>query len=639
MKRIVLLQLTIMSCLAATAQMAKWIIRPGYDKIYMAEGAQIILSDSAGTCAMWDTYGRRMATTADAVNAFRNGLAVTTDKKTGCATGFYGTDGKFTKLKEGYAPAYSFPYFSDGYLLLEGEGRHCMVDTEGQEVNFGAFEGIYPFHKGYASCLTYEQVEKMKNPYHFYVTSDKHLVQLSYNDKNIDAEDVKFLSSLSAGSIGIAVIKHKVFYFDGTNKTLKPVFATADETNVKKQIQVSGNTDEWLTENGDTIIVCAKKGKEVLATFKFDKLCRPLSAVFPTREVQFAREKHEEEAYSSDFKPEKGADGKFGLTYKGTTSLPPQFEETGLCVGNLAAVRTKGKRGLLTIDDELKYSFKMNKGNDIGFRHRLFETMIRLDVPAEISSNLCRFDVDPQYGCEIDKTSIVTKNTESGNFVQYNCVLSIPDSLPDRMTDVTYPVQITYDGIKYPTYPLTVKAWHYKYINVDLSESEIVVSKGNVEFNINIEVDKKPGDGDYPFEVDVKAGDLRSELEKQSETRYKCRVFSLAEGTNTLYINIRERGLMPSVFPLEITYKKPVAKGEQVEIKKKVESQEETDGGEASDTTPTAAPATPAEPPTAALETPAATTETAAEPAEAAPDNTTTATPETAQPATEAPQQ
>lgn len=638
MRRIVLLQLAVLSCMTATAQMAKWIIRPGYDNIYMAEGAQVIKSDSAGTCSLWDTYGRRMATTADDVQAFREGRAVTTDKKSGNATGFYTTDGKFTKLKEGYVPTYSFPYFSDGYLLLEGEGRQCMMDTEGKEVSFGAFEKIYPFHKGYASCLTYEQVEKMKNPYYFYVTSDKHLVQLSYNGKEIDAEDVKFLSSLSAGGIGIAIVKHKMFYFDGANKTLKPVFATADETNVKKQIQVSGDADEWLSESNDTIIVCARKGKEVIATFKFDKLCRPLNATFATRNVQFSREKHEETACQTNFKAEKGKDGKFGLTYKGTTTLPPQFEEVGLCIGDLAAVRAKGKWGLLTIDDNLKYSFKMNKGNDIGFRHRLFETMIRLDVPPEISSSLCRFDIAPRYGCEIDKTSIETKNTESGNFIQYNCVLNIPDSLPDRMTDVTYPVQITYDGIKYPEYPLTVKAWHYKYINVDLSESEIVVSKGNVEFTINIDVEKKPGDGDYPFEVDIKTDSLRSELEKLSETRYKCKVFSLVEGTNTLYINIRERGLMPSVFPLEITYKKPVAKSEQVEIKKRVEPQDNTgDNGAAESTTVT----TPAEPATApaATTTPAAPAEAPAAAGNAAPESAPTASPDTTQSATAAPQQ
>lgn len=622
MKRLTLLSVIILSCIAAKAQMARWVIHPDYDKIYMAEGAPLIVTDSLNTCALWDTYGRRLATTPDTVQAFHEGLALTTARGGNKVTGFYDTKGTFKPLN-GYTTTFSYPYFSDGYVLLESEGKYRMVDRQGEEPNFGAYERIYPFSKGHAVCVTYRSLEKMKDPYYYYVTADKHLVQLSYGGKNIDSEDVKFLSSLSAGGTGVAIIKHKMFYYDSAAKTLKPVFPTADETNVKKQVQVSGDIDEWLNDKGDTLYIYVRKGKETLATFTFDRLARPLKADFGDHKVDFTRQVEAGKAYDTNFTSAQAADGKFSLTHKGKTTLPPQFESVGFSVGDMAAVRTKGKWGLLTVDDELRFSLRMNKGNDIGFRHRLFETVVRLDLPAVISASLCRFDVPQQYGCELDRTSVQTRNTENGNFVQYNCTLTIPDSLPDRMTTVVYPVQITYDGIRYPEYPLNVNAWHYKYINVNLDEEDIVVAKGNVAFNINIEVERVPGDSDYPFEVNVKTDSLKSQLEKLSETRYKCKVFSLVEGSNMIYINISERGLMPSVFPLEITYKKPVAKTEQVEIKKRVDSADSTEADStapaaaatATEEAPQTAPAAPAEAPAASDDTPGSS----ADPAGAAP--------------------
>lgn len=569
MKRFALIPFIILSCPVANAQMARWVIHPNHDKIYMAEGESVILSDSASTCTLWDINGKRLATTADTVQAFREGLAVTTERKTGNVTGFYTTGGAFTAVS-GYAQAYAYPYFSDGFLLVQAGDQYRMLDVKGKETEFGYFEKIYPFNRGYAACMAYDSPENKKNPYFYYATKERQPVTLSLNGKPVDNKDVEFLSSLSDDSVGVAVIKHKVYYYEAAKQNLKPVLP--NESEPKKQARVNGDLDEWLSEENDTIYLKAKGIKDEIVTFVFDRLCRPLTVRFAKRDVPFAKAKHNGMEYPSNFKADKAADGMFGLTYKGATTLPPQFEDVGLCINDFAVVRSKGKWGLLTMNDALKFRLQMNKGNDIAFRHQKFETMIRIDLPTAISADHCRFDIAPQYGCDIDKTSIETRNTESGNFVQYSCTLTIPDSLPDKMTKVEYPVQITYEGIKYPVYPLAVRAWHYKYINVDLNDSEIVVSKGNVAFTINISAEKNPGDGDYPFEVKIKTNSLRTELEKLSETRYKCKLYSLAEGVNVVSINIQEQGCLPTVFPLEIIYKKPVANSEQVEIKKKDET-------------------------------------------------------------------
>ena len=171
-----------------------------------------------------------------------------------------------------------------------------------------------------------------------------------------------------------------------------------------------------------------------------------------------------------------------------------------------------------------------------------------------------------------------TKNTEYGNYVQYKCKLAIPDSLPDMTVDVSYPVQITYDRLIYPIDSIKIKAWHVKYINVDLDESETFVEDGKVSFTVNMTMVKEVGEADYPFSVEILSDSLPSEVVKLSETRYVCNLDSVREGVNYVHICVREEGCPPSIYPFEITYTTPLdANGEakkdaapEVTIKKKV---------------------------------------------------------------------
>ena len=81
--------------------------------------------------------------------------------------------------------------------------------------------------------------------------------------------------------------------------------------------------------------------------------------------------------------------------------------------------------------------------------------------------------------------------------------------------------------------------------------------------------------------MEIKTDSLQTELAKISETRYKCKLFALAEGVNNVNINILEDGCPPSVFPFEITYIKPVKRTrnkpgikEEVKIEKIVKAKE-----------------------------------------------------------------
>lgn len=203
----------------------------------------------------------------------------------------------------------------------------------------------------------------------------------------------------------------------------------------------------------------------------------------------------------------------------------------------------------------LNYSLTINKGEDVAFSHQKFETQIRLDLLAIISPKHARIDIPANSGCVIDKTSRETKDTESGNYVVYDCTLNIPDSLPDTMTEIVYsPVSVSYDGITLFETSINTKAWHLKYYNVDPIESETSISNGVASFTININAKKNVGESDYPFEVRIEADSVYVQFEKISETLYKCMVSNLQEGNNNLNIIVTEKGCPHSVFPFEVCY-------------------------------------------------------------------------------------
>ena len=582
MKKTLILLTLILSCLAVNAQMTRWIMQPGYDKIYIATGAPLLISDSLDTSSIWSIKGKKIAVTNDVIHPFKEGFSVTTKKNSEVISGFFNSQGKFTSLKD-YSVAYNEPFFRDGFLLVKSGNRYCFINNKGEEEEFGDFVKLYPFNNGYATCFTYEQVDKMKNPYYTYITADNNPVTFSYNDKIFDKKDVEFLSSVNDEGIGVAVIKHKVYLFNQKARKLEPVFANKTETNIKRQVSVDGEQSEYLIDMNDSIVIRGKGSKTEIVKINFDKFLRPTKINYADRTEEYKLKINKEEKYYSSFSPIKSND-QYGLNYNGITVLPVQFEEIGFCLNDFAVVRVDDKWGMLTFDPELKYRLKIHNDKDIAFRHKDVATTVKLELPVVISADKCRFEIEEKFGCMIDKISLETKNTENGNYVQYNCILTIPESLPDVLTEIQYPVQIIYDGLKYPVVPIKAKAWHYKYINVDLDETETTLEQGNVSFTLNISADKQPGENDYPFEVEIKTDSLQTELAKISETRYKCKLFALAEGVNNVNINILEDGCPPSVFPFEITYIKPVKKSrnkpevkEEVKIEKKVKVKEPTE--------------------------------------------------------------
>lgn len=559
MKKIILLLFLLQTSVFLHAQMARWVMHTAYDRIYMDPCAPVLFCDSLHTTSLWNLDGKRLAITADEVHPFVEGFAVTSVKGSDQLTGFYDVNGRFVAVSD-YSIAYSHYGFSDGFLLVKDNWGYYFINSKGEKANLASHYKMYPFNGGVASCQTFKDVEKRKNPYYVYLSTDNQVTGFTLRGKPVDHEDVQFLSSLSDDGMGIAIIKEKVYLYNKSKETLVPAFAGKSEESMKKQLTVDGDASEYLRDMNDSIVLLARGNKKETVSFVFDKCLKPTRIHFIDQVIEFKEKKQKAFEPTSSFVTMSDDRKKVGIKRGDQVILPSQFDEVAFCFNNYFVVRQNGKWGMVYYDEALNFRLTMHGGKNISFRHKEVDSDVKLELPAMMSADKCRFAIDEKEGCAIDKISIETKNTENGNYVYYKCRLTIPNGLPDVLTEIQYPVQITFDGLIYPIVLLKTKAWHYKYINVVLDEAETTFGQGNVSFTLNIQVDKQPGDDDYPFQVSVLSDSLQSELVKISEMRYQCKLYALAEGLNHICVNIQEVGCPPSVFPFDITYVKPVEK-------------------------------------------------------------------------------
>lgn len=578
-RKIILLMTIIVYTCSTSGQVVKWLIPPSYDGIHMANGEDLIITDSLDKKIIWSIEGKRLISTQDQLFPFMEGLAVTTKRGSGMITGFFNKNGKFTPLS-GCNITYSQPYFIDKHLLIHEGEFYRFVNSNG-DYESGQYVKAYPFANGYASCNTYANFQKKKDQYNLLISKENEKIEFSYEGKTFADEDIEFISSVNDENIGFVIVKHKLYYFNGNDRSLSPVFARKDETNVKSQAKLDNELSQCFSNESDSVSVLqAKCGKNDKIHIRFNQCMIPISISLIDGEHIYRQKVIDRYSYDSPLRMTKD-DEKYGILWDTKEILPPQLDSLITCFEDNAFVVLSGKCGMLKVLKDEEFRISINKGNPIDFRHQKYETTIRLDLPKAISAYSTRIAVDPKCGCDVDMPSGEKKDTEFGNFIQYNCVLNIPDSLPDEMygdvrNEITYPMQIIYDGLKSPMIPHKIKAWHYKYFNVDINDAETSINQGTLSFTFNINAERNPGEAVYPTSVNIQTDSLQCELEKISETRYKCKVLELSEGTNNIVVQILENGCPPASFPFEVTYTKPSAKTktkpatkEDVVIKKK----------------------------------------------------------------------
>ncbi|MDE6486230.1 MAG: hypothetical protein K2L76_01850 [Muribaculaceae bacterium] len=569
MKKIITLLIGISLSLLSQAQLPKWVISPDNDTLFVKVDDSLIQGQSNGESMIWDMEGKRLYSTYDIILPFSDGVATVQALDQPVLKGFIDERGKFTAIPN-LKIAYSNLLFEDGYILCVDNDKQVYIQKDGTKASFPDVVKAYPFHKGFAPFFTYENIEKRKNPHYGYFNIDGEPIKYSIfkngKTKPIESNDIDFLSGIGTNGKGVAVIKNKFYWFDTAAQIFEPLLWGDEDSEKKRHLNIDGNYEQYFQNlQQDTVVINAKYGRNQSAQLKFNSELRPVIFIFEGDTLAFIQEPAAKFIYKSNIH-EYHRNGKYGLSINSKEVIPEQFEEVGVKYGNRAFVKSNGKWGVLEIIPDISYSLKINKGEDIAFRHQKFETQIRLDFPPQISAKEARIDIPEETGCLIDRTSRESKDTESGSFVTYNCVLNIPSSLPDTITTITYPsVEISNDGITLFKTPLFVKAWHYKYYNVDPIESETSISNGILSFTVNINAQRNIGESDYPFDVRIEADSINVEQEKLSETRRRFLVSNLQEGANNFNIYVVETGCPPSVFPFEIYYSKPVPKKKQKE--------------------------------------------------------------------------
>ena len=563
MKRPTCILFTLLGLGYANAQVAQWLVPPEYDWIEVSPENNVILAQQGFNHHIWDMNGKCLAKVSDDIFPFSDGHAVTTTPETANITAVYDLEGNKTAIKDRVQLGWGYPLFHDGFLLVNDGNYFYFMDAEGG-IDPQPYYQAYPFSHGYASCFTFANLRKMKDPMRMLIDTDLEPIPLSWEGKLLSADDIEFISSVSDEGVGIIVYKGKLFYFDAATAELSPVLPLTGDTNIKNQARMDGDITKAITQIDDsTKMMSGKCGKARLALNINAITLRPISMKIGEEERLFQKDLTQTDTPTSLKGVKNLTTGKYALHIGNNEILPPQFDGVEQLKGNTALVTMNDKLGLLRINANDSLVVKINGGTAIGFRHKRFNTTIRLDLPSYIDANATSIEIDPQTGCNIDKASKVAKNSNEGNYLQYNCTLHCPHNVSDDAMEISYPAYIVCEGLHLPVMMAKGKAWHSKYFAVDVNEQDVSLSGSTLSFTVNVDAERLPGEEVYPFIPSLVTDNLQFEMEKVTDTRYKCKVYNLKQGHNNIIVRVEEEGCPPADYTFEVDYSPRVEQGQK----------------------------------------------------------------------------
>ena len=561
---------TIITIMAATltatgarAQMARWIIPPAYSAIHKMSGGDFLLTDSADMTILWSWDGKRLAATSDQLSSFSEQMAVTIRKGTNGISGFYDTDGHFTSLPDGLTTALGFPYFSSGYLLVKQGQYYRYVNRQGNVLN-GQYVVAYPYSNGYATCYTYRNLEKQKDPYYLLLDAEGREVPLSYNGKIFGDNEVEFISSVNDEGVGFVVAARKLYRFNGKSRTLTPVLAHSSETDLRNQARLDRSMATCLVRQNDTTtVLTASCGTSGNVYIWFDNRLIAKSIQTQDGQKHYSKTRHAQRSYATPLRVLR-EDGKMGLYWDTTELLPPQLDQVTTCYADIAFVRQDNRYGAIKAYSDGGFNISINDGKPVAFRHRTQSATVTVTMPEGIPVGEARLIVPRDAGLDIDPGSV--SRSDDGT-LRYEGLLYMPESLTDRFYDdgsqneTSYPLSVSYDGLLSPVIDVKVKALHEEYHTISVDPKSITVSTdGQLQFLFTVTADTVPGEEPTPVDVSLQADGLQWNVEQLSDTKYRGIVNDLYDGDNTITVKVEEQGCPPLFHRFSATYKKPVEK-------------------------------------------------------------------------------
>lgn len=535
-RKLVLLLVLICGVESTRAQIARWTLHPDYDSVEPLENGLYKVSRDGKYGLMAREDRKILPIEYDSIMPFRCGYAVVYKNKSKEINGFCYENGTFVDLsKKHYTIDNDYPYFENGILLVRRDNDYYFIDSKGRESQ--PFAYAQPFFHGYAVIRVYKDLEKKgNNTYLAYLGPDCKIATLS----GIDNSDLDFVSSVSKGK-SIVVCNKKFYEFDIQQGTLKQLYT--DTLKIKKNM-VTGAASGLLptkTKEGN-YVVSAKN-----AQYVFDKYMRLRASNTrmgrKTHDIDVEEKKVIVSAF--DIIDEKET-GLAGLMFGQKEVLPPQFKDVTSLESDEAVVQTNDGWGVVVLEKDDNFNFKLNNNENIGFLHDKFNAKLTMTMPTHIRCSLASVE-SKSDDCVISvETRNDVENSEISS-INYMCTLSIPEEITDQVQDISYEFAVKYDGLKSRVYEVVAKEWYIKNYVVERTKTNISGGRAEIEFTLKEEQPSVTGNyfkdvtinTEYPYYCD-------SIPVKITENKYVAHVSNLSSGLIPFKVNIKE-GNCPTV--------------------------------------------------------------------------------------------
>lgn len=550
MKKIILFVLFSTTVLTSLGQIAFWKVKPTFDEVKPLQNGiiEVKIGKKVGLC---NFVGETLLPVSyDSIGAFVDNEALLFNNSR--FVGFVNDDGQLTDLtSKGYKLVKNQEFFSQGFLPVMKDGQYYFLDRNGVEVA-GPFAEVFPYFGGLAVIQAYTDMVKKPNEKFFsYMNLEQILVEIPECDKR---DELSFLSSFRDGR-AVCIYKKKAYYVS-SDLTTTPI--SLDTLNSKKTvIAFESKIVNPESVEGNYVI----NAKNAVLTFNPQL---QLERIESGEDVIYAYQSSGQEPTSgSDELNRMENNGKCGLTYKGVPILAPQFSDVKLLDGKLALVKLDNKWGIVEVDTDNKFVFKLNDNEHIGFNHRFYTTKLAALMPSYIKCKTTTI-VSKSPDCEIQVESRNEIENIERNTLTYDCKLSIPPSLSDTLTTQEYTFAVKYDGLQSVDYKVSVPEWYVKYYEVVVPNTNFTVQPNDtivVEFDL-VKTDVARNDETNYFKtVEVLSADNEDiPVNKITENHYSFRVGSGHNDRLSFVVRITETGCPTIEYPYEMVFTKPAPK-------------------------------------------------------------------------------
>lgn len=546
--------------LVANAQVARWGLKPTYDKITINNVGMFVV-EKDGKKGLYDQNWQEIVPVEyDVIRPFSDGYA--TLFKDGYFMGVVNEKGKINNLFDlGFDVPSGAEDIVSGSLLVyirrNGMNFYRYIDAEGKTTS-GPYAMAYPYSEGYAVVRRFTNERDLTQS--AYDIIDVNGASISLGEERMS--NVTFASSFTNGK-AILIIKNK-FYTITTEDTTPQLMYVDNVVSRKNLISLYDNWFEVEERADGTYVVPARN-----AWFRFDQNMKLIEYQMGTGEpVSLVEETNVLEGEASPrFKPYKQEGGDaYGFSYKERSLLPPQFDDVVYVDDRFSIVRVGKYYGVLTLEEHAEFSFVLNSQSDIGFLHRDRDVTLTAYLPTFVDALTTKIESHSPMCTLIPNSREAISNVE-GNFITYKkCRLHIPEDLSDKVQAYHYKFSVHYDDLKSEVYDVVANEWYQPYYNVTLSNKVFQLSSPDDAITIDFEVTQTKAER-HDEQIHHKIVEVYEKMndgtEKQidctqhSETHYSFQMSKIESDNAVFFIRVHETDCPIIEFPVTMHFDIP----------------------------------------------------------------------------------